>query len=123
MAMILVIDDELELLDNVMELLEYEGHRLITARDGEDGVGLARQYLPNLIISDLIMPHLDGIGVLTVPKSDPATATIPVILISAYGEREMIYRSRQRGVINFLVKPFMAGDLLSTVSICLNGKA
>jgi CheY-like chemotaxis protein len=117
-----MIDDEIDLLDNVIELLEYEGYSLVTARDGKEELKLASQQPPDLIITDLVMPKLDGLGVLKRLKTDPATASIPVVVVSACTERELIHKTMERGAIHFLVKPFLPGDLLSTIAICLNGR-
>ena len=82
MHTILVIDDEQEIREQVTKVLEYEGYRTITADNGDDAVHLARQYMPDLIVSDILMPGLNGYGVLEALRRDRLTATIPFIFLT-----------------------------------------
>ncbi|MBD2537698.1 response regulator, partial [Coleofasciculus sp. FACHB-SPT36] len=77
MAKILVIEDEISIRENILELLEAEGFDAIAAENGQIGLQLAQAEIPDLILSDALMPELDGYGVLKALRSNPVTATIP----------------------------------------------
>ena len=83
MAKILVVEDEAPIRANLKRLLGLEGYQVIAADNGRIGVELAGRELPDLILCDLIMPELDGYGVLSALRADPATAAIPLV-IDAY---------------------------------------
>jgi CheY-like chemotaxis protein len=78
-----VIDDDLSTRTNLVELFEMEGFEVIGAENGRAGLQLARQHLPDLIVCDIMMPELDGYGVLEELRQDFATATIPLIFLTA----------------------------------------
>jgi CheY-like chemotaxis protein len=86
MAKILVIDDENTLRQTILTILRYAGYEVLDAADGFAGIKLARDHMPDLIVSDIVMPGLDGYGVLSRLRDDPQTATIPVILVTALAE-------------------------------------
>jgi len=79
MKNILVVEDEENVRENILELLSAEGYSTYGAKDGEEGVNLAREKRPDLIICDILMPKLDGYRVLSVLTKEPATARIPFI--------------------------------------------
>ena len=83
MATILVIEDEAPIRENLRTFLEMEGHAVIDAGDGAAGLALAREHAPDLVICDLRLPELDGCALLEALRSQPATAGIPVLLVSA----------------------------------------
>jgi CheY-like chemotaxis protein len=82
MKKILVIEDEAQVLDNIQEILEIEDFDTITAENGCIGVQLAKVEVPDLIICDVMMPELDGYGVLTALRQYSATANIPLIFLT-----------------------------------------
>jgi CheY-like chemotaxis protein len=86
-AKILVIEDEHLLRREILTMLGFEGFEPIGAEDGVMGVQLAREHQPDLIICDVMMPRLDGYGVLMELRSDPATAVIPFVFLTARAER------------------------------------
>ncbi len=99
---VLVIDDEPAAREWVARFLAEEGFRPITAADGETGLRLARQFHPDVIILDVIMPRMDGWAVLTVLKSEPRLADIPVILLTMIDEQNLGYLL---GAADYLTKP------------------
>ena len=116
MSKILVIDDEESVRGNLAELLEAEGFDPISAENGRVGVQLAWQQLPDLIICDIMMPELDGYGVLDELRQAPATATIPFIFLTARAERADLRQGMNLGADDYLVKPFTRDELLKAIS-------
>jgi signal transduction histidine kinase len=115
MAKILVIEDDEPLLDDIMTILRFEGYEVIGAPDGGEGVRLAREHLPDLIISDVMMPVLDGYGVLLTLQADPATSKIPFIFLTAKAALDQVRLGMHLGADDYLSKPFDNEDLLRAV--------
>ncbi len=112
---ILVVDDEENILNIVKFNLEKAGYQITVAHDGMDALEKVALDTPDLIVCDVMMPKLDGLGVLKKLKANPATENIPVILLTAKGSPKDVLEGWQGGVHNYLVKPFKAQELLSTV--------
>lgn len=112
---ILVIEDEKTVRDNIATLLIEEGYMVLTAKDGEEGIMVARMEKPNLIICDIMMPGIDGYGVLKELSTDPATNTIPFIYLTAKFEKEDFRKGMQLGADDYIFKPFKADDLLKSI--------
>ena len=102
MATILVVDDEQPLRDLLADVLELDGHRVILAGNGRDALAIARRDRPDLVVSDVMMPHLNGVRLCQQLKAEPSTASVPVILMSAVGPRVVAGSSADA----FLKKPF-----------------
>jgi len=115
MKRILVIEDESTVRQNLVELLNAEGFFPVEAGDGEEGVRLAWEILPDLILCDISMPRMDGFGVLSRISRDPATATIPFIFLSAMAEREDLRRGMSLGADDYIMKPFSIDDVLQSI--------
>lgn len=115
MKKILVIEDETSVRQNLVDLLNVEGYLPIEARDGEEGVSLAWEMLPDLILCDINMPKLDGFGVLSRISRDPSTATIPFIFLTARAERDDLRRGMSLGADDFITKPFTIDEVLQAV--------
>ncbi len=115
MTTILVIEDEAPILENILEVLEIKNYQGIAATNGREGVELARQYLPDLIVCDIMMPELDGYGVLLNLRTDPATSSIPFIFLTARSDRPAIRYGMELGADDYLTKPFTPPELLSAV--------
>jgi two-component system cell cycle response regulator len=107
---VLVVDDDPELRDLATMILE-PGYEVLTAADGEASIAIARAERPDLILMDLYMPRLDGLGALEQLRSDPSTAEIPVILVSARSEESVRVRGLDLGAVDFLSKPFSEQEL------------
>jgi len=115
-ARIVVIEDEPPIRANLSRMLEMEGHEVVTAEDGLAGLQRIRAQQPDLIFCDLVMPILDGYGVLAEVLARAETATIPFIFLSAsadQGERE---EGLRRGATAYLTKPFRLGEIRDTVA-------
>ncbi len=123
MSKILVIDDQDTIRANLVEILEAEGFDVLNVEDGRSGAQLARQHLPDLIICDIMMPELDGYGVLTELRRDLATATIPFIFLTARADRSDLRQGMNLGADDYVVKPFTRDELLQAVSTRLAKQA
>jgi two-component system, sensor histidine kinase and response regulator len=115
MTKILVIDDETTVLKNVREILELENFQVIAAENGFAGLERVKDERPDLVICDVMMPQLDGFGFLEAIRADPATADLPVILITGIRDKAFLDRGRALGAIGHLFKPFTIEQLLKTV--------
>jgi len=120
MASILVVDDHSEILENISEILSLAGHQVITASSGKEAVDKAMQHPPELIICDIMMPDLDGYGVLHVLKKHPQTAAIPFIFLTAKTERADFRKGMELGADDYITKPFDDTELLAAVDTRLN---
>jgi CheY-like chemotaxis protein len=123
MKTILAIEDEPSILENILETLAFGGFSAVGAANGLIGVHLARQHLPNLILCDALMPELDGYHVLLDLRSDPATASIPFIFLTARVEREAVQQALASGADGYLTKPFTVSELLVAVTAGLERHA
>lgn len=103
-ATILVIDDEIVNIKLIGEALKGE-HEILFACDGERGIALAMERLPDLIILDIVMPGEDGYAVCARLKADPSTASIPVIFVTALGATEQEVRGLEAGAVDYITKP------------------
>ena len=119
MARVLLIDDDQSNLDVMRQLLRIEGHELVWAADGEQGLALVRQLRPELIICDVIMPHLGGYAVLETVRADPQSSGIPVLLFSAAMNEEARAMALRRGATEVLAKPFELAQLRGAIRRCL----
>ncbi|MFT3924081.1 MAG: sigma-54 dependent transcriptional regulator [Myxococcales bacterium] len=115
MSKILVIEDDAAIRENVLDLLEAEGLEGIGAKDGALGVELAFEHRPGLILCDVMMPGLDGYGVLERLGSQPETSSIPFIFLSARAERADVRRGMTLGADDYLTKPFTRLELLEAI--------
>jgi two-component system sensor histidine kinase/response regulator len=115
MKKILVVEDAQSLRKDIVEMLGFEGFQAVGAENGLVGVERARELLPDLIICDIMMPGLDGYGVLEALRKEAATATIPFIFLTARTDRVDIRQGMELGADDFLTKPFHAAELLASV--------
>jgi DNA-binding response OmpR family regulator len=115
MKKILLIEDNAEFSDNVMEILEMAGYKVVIAADGKEGIKMTRKEIPDLIICDIMMPDLDGFGVLHVIHKDPELTGIPFIFLSAKNEDVDIRKGMNLGADDFLRKPVQGEELLKAV--------
>ena len=116
MSKILVIEDETPVRENIIELLTAEGYEAIGARDGEDGVRLVWEELPDLIICDILMPKLDGYGVLAKISHEPQLANIPFIYLTARIGRDDMRSGMGMGADDYIPKPFTRNELLQAIT-------
>ncbi len=101
---LLVVEDDKFLRDLLVGKLTREGYKIVEAHDGREGISEAKKSQPHLILLDLIMPGIDGFGVLEAVKKDPDTTKIPVVILSNLGSQEDIDRAMALGAKEFLVK-------------------
>ena len=119
MKSILVIEDNLEVRENIAEILELANYRVLTAANGKQGVEQAKRAIPDLIICDVMMPELDGYGVLHLLAKSDDTASIPFIFLTAKTEKSDIRKGMNLGADDYLTKPFDDVELLDAVEIRL----
>lgn len=117
MKKILVIEDNADIRENTAEILSLANYEVITAENGKVGVDLAVRDKPDLIMCDIMMPELDGYGVLHILSKKPETATIPFIFVTAKTERSDIRRGMELGADDYLTKPFDDNELLNAIEI------
>lgn len=115
MKKILVIEDNADIRENTQEILSLANYNVITAENGKIGVELASREKPDLIMCDIMMPELDGYGVLHILSKKPETAAIPFIFVTAKTERSDIRRGMELGADDYLTKPFDDTELLNAI--------
>ncbi|MDE3740843.1 response regulator [Maribacter polysaccharolyticus] len=115
MNKVLLIEDDPVLRENTAELLELSDYEVYTASNGARGVAIAKEKLPDVIICDIMMPELDGYGVLEQLGEDLETKYIPFIFLSAKTERKDIRKGMNLGADDYLTKPFEESDLISAI--------
>ncbi len=123
MKKILLIEDNPDVRENTAEILELAGYEVLTAPHGKTGVELAQAEKPDLIICDIMMPELDGYGVLHILSKKPETAGIPFIFLTAKTEKTDIRKGMNLGADDYLTKPFDDTDLLNAVEARLRKSA
>jgi len=123
MRKVLIIEDEEPVRANLLELLEAEEFDVVGAENGRVGVEAARQHLPHLILCDIMMPELDGYGVLNELRQDPVTATIPFIFLTAKAAKSDLRAGMDLGADDYLTKPFTRDEVLKAVSARLEKQA
>ncbi|MBS1773177.1 MAG: response regulator [Bacteroidetes bacterium] len=115
MKSILLIEDNDEIRDNMSEILEMSNYKVYLAPDGKEGVALAVQYKPDLIVCDIMMPVLDGYGVIHMLQKNPDTQNIPFIFLTAKAERSEIRKGMDLGADDYITKPFNGTELLNAI--------
>jgi len=123
MNKILLIEDEDNLRESISKFLTDEGFITLEAKDGTDGVKLAKAELPDLIICDIIMPEMDGHTVLKKLAEDPNTSTTPFIFLTALNEMKDLRTGMLLGADDYITKPFETEDLLKSIKIRLKKAA
>ena len=115
MKKILVIEDEPEMCRNLTTILRLENFHPLPAKNGRVGVELAKKDKPDLILCDVMMPELDGYGVIAALRADAETVTIPFIFLTAKGEKPDIRAGMSLGADDYLTKPVAKTDLLAAI--------
>ena len=117
MYRILIIENDAELREEIAFILNYEGYNVIEAINGDEGIKLAKEIKPNLILCDVLMSGTNGFDVLKEIKKKVHYTSLTFVFISALAESEMIKKSIKMGADNYLVKPFTRQELLDMVKI------
>ncbi|MFP5470998.1 MAG: response regulator [Bacteroidia bacterium] len=115
MYKLLVIEDNNEVRENIQEILELAGYEVITAHNGKVGVKRAVEDNPELILCDIMMPELDGYGVLNILSKNPTTSTIPFIFLTAKSEKDDFRKGMNLGADDYITKPFAETELLGVI--------
>jgi DNA-binding response OmpR family regulator len=118
---ILVVDDEADILEFLQLVLEERGYEVVTARSGEEAIARAEIDHPDLVLLDIMMPHMDGWEVLKLLRLDEDTAGIPVAMVSARTEAKDRVQGLQEGAVDYICKPFALQELLDRVEAIFAG--
>lgn len=122
-AEILAVDDEPELTELMQFHLVRAGHKVTTAANGWDAIAAVRHVRPDIILLDLMLPDLDGFGVCEILRRDPLTATIPIIIISAWASPDSRNLGLELGALDYITKPFSPQELVTRVNQLVRGRA
>lgn len=120
MKKILLIEDNKDVRENIAELLELSGYKIEQASNGKEGVLKAKHLIPDLIICDIMMPELDGYGVLDILSHESKTASIPFVFLTAKAELVDMRKGMNMGADDYLTKPFEEEDLLKAIEVRLS---
>jgi two-component system phosphate regulon response regulator PhoB len=120
---ILVIEDEGDILDLITISLTREGFRVLGSATGEEGLALAREEAPDLIVLDLMLPGMDGLQVCRALRADPRTRTLPVLMLTARGEEADVVAGLEAGADDYVAKPFSPKVLAARVRSVLRRRA
>jgi CheY-like chemotaxis protein len=118
---IMVVDDEKDMVNLVKTMLEEKGYGVQSANSGQEAFNLLGEQKPDLILLDIFMPQMDGVEVLVRLRENPATASIPVILLTTKMEYKDILEGYQMGANYYIPKPFTKGQLLGGINLVLSG--
>lgn len=119
MNSILVIDDNADIRDNTAEILELAGYKTFIAENGRRGVDIALKEKPSIIVCDIMMPELDGYGVLHLLRKNQETQNIPFIFLTAKTERSDFRKGMEMGADDYITKPFDDIELLNAIEVRL----
>lgn len=112
---VLVADDNADMREYLTRILRGADYQVRTVNDGQEALRAIRAFPPDLVISDVMMPRLDGLSLVAALRTDPRTASVPVLLLSARAGQEASIEGLQAGADDYLVKPFAAAELLARV--------
>ncbi|MEN0054226.1 MAG: response regulator [Mucilaginibacter sp.] len=112
---VLIIEDNNQIRENVVEILELAGYEVYAANNGKAGIDLANKEVPDLVLCDIMMPELDGYGVIFMLGKSPQTAAIPFIFLTAKAERADLRKGMELGADDYLTKPFDDMELLNAI--------
>ncbi|WP_259065995.1 response regulator [Mucilaginibacter sp. X4EP1] len=119
---VLIIEDNNDIRENIFEILQLADYIVYEAQNGKAGVELAIKHKPDIILCDIMMPELDGYGVLYILNKNPETANIPFIFLTARAERLDLRKGMEMGADDYLTKPFDDMELLNAIEIRLKKK-
>ena len=122
MYTILIVEDESDVRENLKDLLETEGYNALTANDGAEGYEKAMEYLPDLILSDIRMPNINGFQLLELLQKEKDTSQIPFIFLTAKIEMGDLRKGMNLGADDYIIKPFRIQELLNVINLRLRKK-
>jgi two-component system, OmpR family, alkaline phosphatase synthesis response regulator PhoP len=120
---ILIVDDEEFILKMIEFQLSKGGYKVSKARTGEEAIDMALTLNPDLMLLDWMLPGVDGLEVLKVLKNNPATARIPIVMVTARGEESDVVAGLERGADDYVLKPFSLRILLARIQVVLRRKS
>ena len=115
MKKILIVDDKLEVVELVTATLEGEGYQIISASDGREALEKIGKEKPDLVLLDVRMPKMDGLEVLSQSKKDPVLKEIPIIMLTAKGQKSDQEKGKELGATGYIIKPFSPSALLERI--------
>jgi len=115
-ATILVVDDDPVILQLLQVNFEMEGFTVLTAADGQEGVDRTRADRPDIVVSDVMMPRMSGLELVSILKADPDTASIPVLLLTAKAQQADVASGLEQGADDYVTKPFEPLELIDRVN-------
>ena len=116
MAKILVAEDERDIRDLIAFTLQFAGHTVLTANNGEEAVQMTLKEVPDLVLTDVRMPKMTGYEACKLIKADPTTQHIPVVFLSAKGQEAEVQTGLDSGADEYLLKPFAPDQLTRKVA-------
>lgn len=119
MKKILVIDDDHVIRHHILKILKAERFEVVGAENGMQGLSLAMSHLPDVILCDVLMPELNGYGVLMALRANPATATVPFVFLTGKNDRAEMRQGMELGADDYLTKPFTKAELVGAIAIRL----
>lgn len=119
MKTVLIIEDNLEIRENITEILELHNYHVVSAMNGAQGIAVAKDTIPDLILCDIMMPELNGYEVLKELKKNSSTARIPFIYVTASAEKSEVKIGMDLGAHAYVRKPFDTTELIDTINHCL----
>lgn len=120
MKKIVLIEDDVNLGQNLVEILEEEGFEVIHASNGSQGIEFVKSKVPDLVISDILLPEFNGLEVKEELNKDPLVSTIPFIFLTAKSDKKDIRKGMELGADDYLIKPFTYEELLKSINSRLN---
>ncbi len=115
MKSILIIEDNEDIRENVAEILMLSNYKVLMATNGKEGIEAAQKHIPDLIICDIMMPGVDGYGVLHILHNDVSTQNIPFIFLTSKSERSDFRSAMEMGADDYITKPFAGNELLNAI--------
>ena len=116
MAKILIAEDERDIRDLIAFTLQFAGHEVLTANNGEEAVQITLREIPDLVLTDVRMPKMTGYEACKIIKADPTTQHIPVVFLSAKGQEAEVQTGLDSGADEYLLKPFAPDQLTRKVA-------
>lgn len=122
MARILVVEDSPTVISMVEQLLCSLGHKVHTARDGLTALAAVRALVPEIILLDIRLPHVDGFEVCSILQKNPGYRSIPIVMMSGLNDKSSIEKAHSVGAVGYLTKPFSNADLVQAVEHNLSSR-
>ena len=115
MKRVLVIEDDEKIQESILDLLELRNYQVYVASNGREGIRIAQEKVPDVILCDIMMNNLNGFSVLQAIRAIPALAKTPFVFVSALSEQKYVDMAMNQGANRFVIKPFRADDLYNAI--------